>query len=152
MASNKDLLNSYVALKRAMGIEVNSVLRETGLGLRQFIILRSLDEKGALKVSDLVDLCTADAATISRSLTQLIAAGNVEKIRCEEDGRVSYVGLTRKGRTLIPQLDLVHERLANRCFKSLNKAERDVLSSLLDKVKSQLTTKSSEASSENTLN
>jgi len=134
MASNQELIDLYASLRRAVSLEANAVLRETGLGLRQFIILRSLSQNAILKVSDLVELCMTDPATISRSVGQLIKLGYVEKVQCERDGRVFFVKLTKKGSGLVPEINKVHRELAERCFSTLRNDEKSQLAGLLREV------------------
>jgi DNA-binding MarR family transcriptional regulator len=75
-----------------------------------------------------------DAATISRSVGQLIKLNYVEKVKCERDGRVFFVKLTKKGAGLVPELNKVHRELAERCFSSLRSEEKRQLAALLREV------------------
>jgi DNA-binding MarR family transcriptional regulator len=134
MTGNTDLFDLYASLRRTVSIEANSALKEIGLGTRQFIILWNLNRKKKMSVGELVEAAMTDAATVSRSLVQLIKNGYVEKVQCQNDGRVWYVKLSAKGADLAPQMEKVYRKLANRCFAVLNAQEREQFGQLLGKV------------------
>jgi DNA-binding MarR family transcriptional regulator len=134
MASNMVLLELYSSLRRAISLEASATLRNTGFGLRQFIILRTLSQYPAVPVTELVDRTMTDAGTISRSIQQLAKDGYVEKIQCKKDGRISYVKLTKKGERMAPELDRLFGCLADQCFSKLKASEREYLSEILSSV------------------
>jgi DNA-binding MarR family transcriptional regulator len=134
MAGNTDLFDHYASLRRAVALEASRAFKDIGLGTRQFIILWSLNRNQRMTVGDLVVAAMTDAATVSRSLVQLIKHDFVEKIQCEKDGRVWSVRLTAKGAELAPEMEKLYRGLADRCFEILKPAEREQLASLLSKV------------------
>jgi DNA-binding MarR family transcriptional regulator len=134
MIATTQLFDSYASLRRAVALEANRVFKDIGLGTRQFIILWSLHKNQRMTVGELVVCAMTDAATVSRSLVQLIKHGYVEKLQCEKDGRVWYVKLTAKGSQLAPEMERLYRQLADRCFAVLQPNEREVLATLLSKV------------------
>jgi MarR family transcriptional regulator, 2-MHQ and catechol-resistance regulon repressor len=134
MATNSELLDLYAHMRRLISLKANAVLRDTGFGLRQFIILRTLSQFPAVSVTELVERTMTDAGTVSRSIQQLAKCGYVEKKQCERDGRISYVQLTRKGEKIVPALDRLFDRLADHCFSALKPGDRAQFGHLLHAV------------------
>jgi DNA-binding MarR family transcriptional regulator len=134
MANNSELLGLYSALRRNLSLEATSSLKEVGFSLRQFLILRNLGLQGAMTMTALADACMTDAATVSRSVCQLIKAQCVRKLRCPSDGRVWRAELTPKGEKLKPELERIHHALANHCFATLSAKEKAALADILQKV------------------
>jgi DNA-binding MarR family transcriptional regulator len=134
MANNSQLLGLYSALRRNLSLEASSSLKEIGFSLRQFLILRNLGLQGTMTMTALADACMTDAATVSRSVCQLIKAQYVQKLQCPSDGRVWRAGLTPKGEKLKPELERIHDSLADHCFSALSAGERIALANTLRKV------------------
>src|SRR3569623_950117 len=108
MPTNEELLELYASVRRKLSVAANSYLKQTGLGTRQFIILKALSRQGEVTVTELVELSMTDPGTISRSVAQLQKSGLVEKIQSKQDGRVWTVKLTKKGQAQIPKIDKVY--------------------------------------------
>lgn len=142
MIGNTDLFDLYASLRRLVSLRANGVFKELGLGSRQFIILWSLIQNKRMSVGQLVEASMTDAATVSRSLVQLMKHGYLEKIQCENDGRVWYVQLTAKGMALAPQMEQMYDQLAHQCFAVLKTQEREQLATLLGKVVGEVGNKS----------
>jgi len=134
MASNSELLELYSSLRRNISLEATASLKSTGFSLRQFLILRNLGRRGPLTMTTLAEHCMTDAATISRSVCQLIEQQYARKLQCPEDGRVFRAELTAKGQKLLPELDRLHGELADQCFGVLNAAEKKAWVATLKKV------------------
>jgi MarR family transcriptional regulator, 2-MHQ and catechol-resistance regulon repressor len=138
MTTNEELLELYALVRRKISIVANSLLKETGLGTRQYIMLRALAKEGELTMTDLADQCMTDLATISRSLVQLQKSGLVEKNQSKEDGRIWIASLTKKGQAQISIINRVYSQLSQRCFAKLKAKEKKVLAQLLNQIVSQL--------------
>lgn len=134
MATNEELLALYSTLRRKLSIEASAVLKCTGLGIRQFMILKSLSDREEVKVSELAGLCMTDRGTVSRSVAQLQDAGLIKKSQSPEDGRIWTVQLTKKGRAVLPKINDVYSELSRRCFSHLKEEEKRKLGDLLQKV------------------
>lgn len=86
--------------------------------LQQFETLRLLAERARLN-TDLAHALGIDLSTASRNLGKLEAAGYVERVAVEGDGRATQNRLTRKGK---------------RCLETLVCDERVVLAALLSRL------------------
>lgn len=138
MTENQKLLVHYATLRRLFALEATSILKESGLGFRQFVIIHSLNEQEEMTLSELVDTCMTDKATVTRSVGQLISGGLVEKTQSKSDRRVWNVRLTKKGKDLIPQIDGIHRHLSDIFFGCLQKEEKTSLKILLSKLTKNL--------------
>jgi DNA-binding MarR family transcriptional regulator len=139
MATNENLLDLYANVRRKLSVFANSLLKDTGLGFRQYIILKAIAQEGEMKVSTLVDYCMTDPGTVSRSVAQLQEAGLLDKHQSKEDGRVWNVSLTKKGQTYVPKVNKVYSELSHRCFSKLKPQEKKTLAALLERVSKDLT-------------
>lgn len=134
MASNSDLLDLYSSLRRNLSLRASSCLKELGFSLRQFLILRNLGLRGPITMTTLAEYCMTDAATISRSVCQLIEQGYARKLQCPEDGRVFRAELTAKGQKLLPELNRLNDQIADDCFGVLGAGEKSSLAKILKHV------------------
>lgn len=138
MATNEDLLELYGLVRRRLSVVASALLKETGLGTRQFIILKALARQGEVTVTELVDMSMTDPGTISRSVAQLKEAGLVDKHQSKKDGRVWTVKLTKKGQAQIPKIHKVYSELSDLCFAKLKTQEKRDLATLLEHVANRL--------------
>ena len=138
MTTNEELLELYSLVRRKMSVVASSLLKETGLGTRQYIMLRALAKEGELTMTALADLCMTDLATISRSMVQLQKSALVEKNQSKEDGRIWLASLTKKGQARISIINRVYSQLSQRCFANLKAKEKKDLAHLLNQIVSQL--------------
>lgn len=134
MTENQKLLAQYAVLRRLFSLETAAVLKESQLGFRQFVILHTLIENEKRTLTELVETCMTDKATVTRSVSQLISAGLVQKFQSKRDGRVWHVELTTKGKEFVPYIDDIHRDLSDIFFGSLDPAEKQTLRMLLNKL------------------
>ena len=69
----------------------------TGLRVTQFSLLRTLNTRGVLRITELADVMLLDRTALSRNLLPLVAEGLVV-IAAGRDARTREVSLTRNGR------------------------------------------------------
>ena len=78
-------------------------LRDLGLKITQFSILRCLWYLKQAPQKELEKWLVLDQATLTRNLKPLIRDGYIQTHRSEEDGRITLVSLTDDGVTLYKQ-------------------------------------------------
>lgn len=139
MVSNEELLGLYGHVRRKISVLAASLLKDSGLGTRQFIILRALSIETELTMTDLAERCMTDLATISRSLIQLQRTGLVEKKQSSADGRVWIARLTKKGLAEITSINEIYSELSRQCFSKLKPKEKKELAHLLTLIINQIT-------------
>ena len=67
-------------------------------------VIQSLERKGIqVKVSDLSDAMELPRPGVTRTVKEMEEKGYLQKIASEEDGRVTYITVTKKGSELLLQ-------------------------------------------------
>jgi DNA-binding MarR family transcriptional regulator len=86
---------------------IDRVLHPHGLSLTQYNVLRMLRGAGAdgLCRNEIRDRLITRMPDVSRLLDRMEEAGLVSRVRSTEDRRLVNTTLTRRGRTLVDQLD-----------------------------------------------
>jgi DNA-binding MarR family transcriptional regulator len=131
MPTSEELLEAYSTIRRLISCKATGLLKEIGLGTRQFIILRALSERGDSNVTELAELCSTDIGTASRSIEQLRKCGLLTKVQSSYDARAWTIRLTSKGRSKIPKITQIYSELSRLAFGHLSTGDRMQLSSLL---------------------
>ncbi|PLX34825.1 MAG: MarR family transcriptional regulator, partial [Clostridiales bacterium] len=65
---------------------------------------------------------------------KLVIGGYVEKTRSENDGRISYVVLTDKGRKIQPAFEAISANLIEKAYENFSDEETQELMRLLKKL------------------
>ena len=68
------------------------------LSIASWRVLAALSSNGGLRQTDLAELTSIDASTLSRLITRLVRDGLVRRTRSKQDSREVTVALTRQGR------------------------------------------------------
>jgi DNA-binding MarR family transcriptional regulator len=108
------------ALARSHRARAASLLAEIGLFPGQEILLMKLAEKDGEPQKALCDSIGLDHSTVAKSLSRLERQGLIERHRCTEDGRVSKVHLTDKGREATGAIFRVWAELERLTVAALN--------------------------------
>ncbi len=113
----------------------NNFMAQYELTMPQFNILRILrGAKSALNVNSVKDRMVEKSPNTTRLMDKLIEKGLIERVRCNEDRRVVYVEITKKGLQLLVEIDIKLD--ANSIMDlNLTDQESEMLSDLLDKVR-----------------
>jgi DNA-binding MarR family transcriptional regulator len=119
--------------------KAGSLLAPIGLHTGQELILAHLGNEDGQTQSELVDVLCVQPATITKSLDRLEAAGLVRRRSDFEDGRVSRIHLTERGRSIQQQIEQVWQEMETISFGVLTDEERATLRRLLLKVRENLT-------------
>lgn len=134
MLAWRRFLRSHCAILRQLDADLRVAHDMT---LNDYDALIQLDNapKGAMKMSMLADSILLTRSGITRLVEGLVKTKMVKKISCEDDGRVSYAKLTRKGRRIIAEARETHHRGIRRAFLDvLSEDEIETLSTILGKI------------------
>ena len=101
---------------------------------RQFAYLRMIDKHNEVTMSELADLFQLSKPTITEMIRRFEETGLIEKRRCKNDGRVSFISLTNQGKLLANTNLLESQRAVEKIFIRLDKTEIEVLAKLFDKI------------------
>jgi DNA-binding MarR family transcriptional regulator len=91
--------------------QLDAELVQFGLTAMQFAALRYLTQGTARTAADLCRLMSYDTGAMTRILDRLEEIGLMRRERCLEDRRVVFLRVSGEGRTLLPRLLAVGERV-----------------------------------------
>lgn len=94
---------------------------------------------GGLRQTDLAEMTSIDASTLSRLVTRLARAGLVKRTRSRTNSREVAVALTRKGKSVLGRLIPVAARLQNAATRKLSKRDLATLKRVLRRMHENLT-------------
>lgn len=112
---------------RVLTSHYDAYLRELGITVTQFSILRSLWHMKSTSQKELQEVLVLQQTTLTRNLKPLIRDGYIQTCNCPKDARVSLVSLTDSGEALFQQ-----------ARKHWKQAQDDVTRKLGDEVSAQL--------------
>src|SRR3984885_3950072 len=121
------LMKAYRALAQ---VDAQSIAA-AGLGLSDFAVLEILLHKGPLPVNTIGRQVMLTSGSISTAIDRLEEKRLVRRQACPNDRRVTFVTLTRTGRTLIRRVFKVHADRLETLFEPLSPAERSTPAPLL---------------------
>ena len=110
------------------------VLRDFGLTLSQYRVLKSLDRERGRRLTTLSERLLRAKSTITRIVDQLEEEGWVQRKSDNEDRRAQRVILTQAGADLIERASAAHNRAVERHFDALSAQERVQFANLLEKL------------------
>ncbi|MGM0477902.1 MAG: MarR family winged helix-turn-helix transcriptional regulator [Bacteroidota bacterium] len=117
-----------------IGAYHNRQLKLFDLTLPQFNIMRILRGAGKqLSIKVIKDRMLEKSPNTTRLIDKLIDKKFVKRMRCDEDRRVVYVAITKKGRSVLEEIDQVFDDIYNAQNFTLEEARQ--LNYLLDKMR-----------------
>lgn len=122
------------ALARSHRAKAASMLADIGLFPGQEILLMQLAEKDGKPQKSLCESIGLDHSTVAKSVARLERDGLIERRKCLEDGRVSQVHLTSKGREMTDAISRVWAELERQTIKDLSAQERETLMTVARKI------------------
>jgi MarR family transcriptional regulator, organic hydroperoxide resistance regulator len=109
------------------------------LSIVSWRVLAVLSDKGGLRQTDLAEMTSIDASTLSRLITRLVHDGLVRRTRSQEDSREVAVALTRKAETSLRKLVPIAVGLQKTATRNLSKQDLVTLKRVLRKMHDNLT-------------
>lgn len=88
-----------------------------------------------LSMKELANKIGKDKSTVTALVNKLIKLGYVKKSKNNEDNRITFVSLTKEGLGLKAMFDDISEQLISTVYKGISKNEKEVLISILTKIK-----------------
>ena len=102
------------------------------------VLLKTLLQRGPLRLSALATALGVDASTVSRQVRQLEDKGLLERTSDPEDGRASRVGVSAEGRTRLEAGARRRRAIIGRLLADWPPEEREQLRVLLNRLMTQL--------------
>jgi DNA-binding MarR family transcriptional regulator len=115
-----------------------SIFSECGLSdmtVRQIAYLKAIDGQGDVTFSRLAEITNNSKPTITEMVNRFVRMDCVYREPCRDDGRILYIRLTDKGKTVACAEEEALRRLVGRMVDSLDEQELELLIRLLSKVR-----------------
>lgn len=112
------------------------LFRPLGLSHEKYNVLRILaGEDRPMQIYEVSERMIAPSTDISRLIERLVESELISRKRCENDGRVVWVTLTRKGKSILRKLAKPVVEMHASQFSRLNQRELATLNRLLFKAR-----------------
>lgn len=118
----------------------NRLEEEGGISPSQFYLLRLLQRRGVLTVSDLAARLGMTAAGATGLVDRLVKSGLVTRRRDEQDRRVVWVELSPAGAERLQETRLLRRKVISEILAPLSPAELEQMVQLYQKITADLTT------------
>jgi len=115
-----------------------SIFSECGLSdmtVRQIAYLKAISGQGDVTFSRLAEITKNSKPTITEMVNRFVRMDCVYREPCRDDGRILYIRLTDKGKTVASAEEEALRRVVERMVDSLDEHELDLLIRLLSKVR-----------------
>lgn len=112
--------------------------RQLGLTRSQWAVLFHLARREGCNQTILADILEIEPITLVRLLDKLEAAGWLERRPDPQDRRVRLLYLTARAHPLLEKMKALGMETRNLALKGFSKAERETISQLLSRVRSNL--------------
>ena len=132
------LLRSVEAFSRTLRESSLGVARDIGCSKGTLAIVRILQRRGTLQVSDIAHALRVDISVASRQVSQLVDDGLVERTVDDGDRRVRTIRLSPAGRALAVEIAAVLERRAHEVFADWSSEELADAAATLDRLTTTL--------------
>ncbi|TCD54743.1 MarR family transcriptional regulator [Alloscardovia theropitheci] len=96
--------------------------------------LRLLNEKGKLTAGQIAQSLSITPASVTNIIKKLEAAHVAQRIKSEEDSRVTYVVITDSGKKLLRDTSEASQSMTDALFAGFSDSEIDQLNSFLDRL------------------
>jgi len=114
------------------------ILSECGLSemtVRQIAYLRTIDEQGIVTFTRLAEITNTSKPTVTEMVNRFVRMDCACRKPCPDDGRISYIHLTEKGKQIAGAEEAALRRLIERMAETLDEDELDLLVGILRKVR-----------------
>lgn len=113
---------------------LNKELKDNNLGIQhaEFIIIKALDSIKGESQSQIAHVLGKERSGISRSLAALEERGYI--IKEPLDGKSNYVTLSEKGKSILPVINAIIDKISEQALRGFTKKSRESLVNNLTKV------------------
>ncbi len=134
-AQHKATLNILFTANWLRSVQV-ALFKPFGISPQQYNILRILrGAKGRMNMQNVKQRMVDRAPNATRLTDKLIAKGLVERERCEEDRRVVYVRIAKKGLDLLDEIEPKNIASVRKVMKNLGDEDAAELNRILDRIR-----------------
>src|SRR5271157_3151249 len=138
MEREEHLLEAFGNLLRMRNECSCTILSECGLSdltVKQIAYLKVIDEQGEVTFSRLAEITRNSKPTITEMINRFVRMECVYREPCPDDGRILYIRLTEKGKTIAQAEQAALRRVIDRMADELDEDELDLLVRILRKIR-----------------
>jgi MarR family transcriptional regulator, organic hydroperoxide resistance regulator len=139
MSDGGDVLAIFGATVKAMRAKFDGLLREHGLRLGQYQLLRALWERDGLTPRELAEHAGVEMPTVTRTVQRMVRDGLVRREAHPSDARSVRIRLAGRGQALEAAAAELRSSVMQTALAGIPDAERDRLAATLDRVLQNLT-------------
>ena len=114
---------------------LESLMDEIGLHGGQVYILNELWESDGQSQADIMKSLGVSAPTITKMISSLVSSSFIQTKKCKNDGRITRVYLTKKGKVIEPLVLSQWVKIEEIALKDFSDTEKVLVSLLLEKLK-----------------
>jgi len=92
------------------------------------------DNGGKLSMKEIGELIGKDKSTVTPLVNKLLRLGYINKEKCKEDRRVTYVKITNKGKEIENKFNDISKEVYSTAYKGFSVEEKELLLKLLKKL------------------
>jgi DNA-binding MarR family transcriptional regulator len=129
------VVENLIRINRECASAVVSACGLPDVTVRQAAYLRLIDEQGEVTFSRLAEATGTSRPTVTEMIDRCARMACVYRERSPDDGRIHYIRLTEKGRTIARAERVALLRTLERLMASLDDRELKTLIELLGKVR-----------------
>jgi DNA-binding MarR family transcriptional regulator len=111
-------------LAHSMGQELDAQVKRHGVTISQWVIMNLLWHKEGLSQVDIQESLSIEGSTVSGLLQRMQKAGLIRKAPDPQDGRVTRVFLTERGKSLEEALNAEAEQVNRKAMQGLSADEQ----------------------------
>lgn len=103
------------------------------------ILTALYENNGKLTMSQIAKKIGKDKSTVTSLINKLLKCGYINKLRNEDDKRVTYVTITDKGRQLEYKFNSITSQVHETAYKNFTPEEKEIFLKLLKKLNMNFT-------------
>ena len=131
----QDVLEHLLMVKNECSCSIFSECGLSDMTVKQIAYLKVIDEQGDVTFSRLAEITRNSKPTITEMVNRFIRMECVYREPCRDDGRILYIRLTDRGKTIAQAEQAALHRVVERMVNSLDEQELDLLIRILGKVR-----------------
>ena len=129
-----EVFDRLIAIKNECSSEIISECGLSRLTVKQVAYLKTIDEHGDVTFSSLAEITRNSKPTVTEMVDRFVRMECAYRQKSPDDGRVTYIRLTEKGRMLANAERNALRRMIERVVRTLDENELDLLVEILKKV------------------
>ena len=130
-----EVFDRLIAIRNECSCEIISECGLSEMTAKQITYLKAIDGHGDVTFSALAEITRTSKPTVTEMVNRFVRMECAYRQKCPDDGRVTYIRLTEKGRMLANAEQNALHRMIERMTRTLDENEVDLLIEILRKVR-----------------